>query len=191
MIIEKLYFVYNFRSEPECRKDIIGGTLAPAGALLWIRLPNKFRNRGNLEIMPHAYQRARARICPFFPRTHENWVQHPMDERAHTHVLPRTRMLVCMRHNNFVTRKISKVKKNPGTTFIHTDGWVEIVSIDWYSIGFYCLVLQLYTIYWKCVHLTNVWPCEKYFLQCDILLSEKKKIFTADFCFNCRTFRRS
>ena len=34
--------------------------------------------------MPHAHQRARARICPFFPRTHENWVQHPMDARAHT-----------------------------------------------------------------------------------------------------------
>ena len=35
----------------------------------------------------------------FFPRTHEIWVQHPMDARAHTHVFPRTRMLVCMRHN--------------------------------------------------------------------------------------------
>ena len=34
----------------------------------------------------------------FFPRTHENWVQHPMDACARTHVFPCTHMLVCTKH---------------------------------------------------------------------------------------------
>ena len=49
--------------------------------------------------MLYAHQRARVWICPFFPRMHKNWVQHPMDARARTHVFPRTRTLVCVRHN--------------------------------------------------------------------------------------------
>ena len=52
-----------------------------------------------IDLMAHAHQRARARICPFFPRTHENWVQHPMNARARTHVFPRMYTLVCMKHN--------------------------------------------------------------------------------------------
>ena len=57
--------------------------------------------------MPHTHQRARARICPFFPRTHENWVQHPMDAHTHTHVFPRTHTFVCMKHTTEIYIRLS------------------------------------------------------------------------------------
>ena len=44
--------------------------------------------------MLRAHRHACAQIFMIFPRTHENWVQHPMGMRARNLAFPRMRTLV-------------------------------------------------------------------------------------------------